>query len=416
MKLQSANSKDRRAEVKATAWALVVELVPVISSVVFFFVLVNYISPDDYGIMTAATALGLMSIPLSTFGAGTVMWRSIGSTNDRSGAWSKAFSVTLVGPLIVLVLLLALRPLLLSQVGLWTFALLLFQQMTVFILTDLAVFYLISVGAVRTAAVSRLIFAAFRLAAVYFFVAFADHTLESLAQVLACFGLASLLAVLWHLRRSQGLAMVPRRVARSELLEGVPDALGVSANGLLNVSDRPLLVGFGFEADGGRYAVGNRLALLGNIPLLAILRTFDQRLTVAGAKSRQDGWELTTSVMKRTVPVSLIVSATALALTPLLSLLLPEQYGGAIDIVRVMLILPVLRSVQYPIGNLLTVGGDRAIRAWITFAALVGNFLANLVLIPHFSWKAAAGTTIAAELMMTVAFYVVLKRRLGRAR
>lgn len=414
MKAPTEKSQGRLDEARATAWALLVELVPVVSSVVFFLVLVNYISPEEYGIMTAATALGLMSIPLSTFGAGTVMWRSLGSTSDRGASWSKAFSVTLVGPLIALLLLLGLQPIVLPHVDFWTFALFLFQQMTVFVLTDLAVFYLISVGAVRAAAVSRLIFVAFRLAAVYFFVVYAEHTLPSLARVLASFGLISMVAVLWHLRQSQRLRLTPRRIGRSELFEGVPDALGVSANGFLNVSDRPLLVDFGFAADGGRYAVGTRLAQLGNIPLLAILRTFDQRLTVAGAKGREQAWAVTTQIMTRTIPVSFAVSAIALALTPLLSVLLPERYGGSISIVRVMLILPVIRSVQYPIGNLLTVAGDRAIRTAITFAALVGNVAANLLLIPQFSWKAAAGTTVAAEALMTVGFYVVLRRRLNR--
>ena len=149
-----------------TVWAVAVEVVPVAVSLVFFLSLTRFIAPDAYGLMAATTALGTISVPFATLGAGVVMWRGLGAGRDSRHAWTKAYSVSLVGPILALAVWMLLRPVVLPSVEPFTFGLLLFQQLSVFVLTDLAATYFITTGRLQAAAGSRFVFAVFRLGAV----------------------------------------------------------------------------------------------------------------------------------------------------------------------------------------------------------------------------------------------------------
>jgi O-antigen/teichoic acid export membrane protein len=83
-------------------------------------------------------------------------------------------------------------------------------------------------------------------------------------------------------------------------------------------------------------------------------------------------------------------------------------------------VVPAVKAAQFSGGNVLDAVGRQVTRFWLTMMAAALNLGLNLMLIPRYSWNAAVGTTLTAETLLALAFWVVVLRlaraeRAGRA-
>jgi len=111
----------------------------------------------------------------------------------------------------------------------------------------------------------------------------------------------------------------------------------------------------------------------------------------------------------------LIVLATLTFAGPLVSLLLGESYAGSIQTIKILIWACPPVFLNFALSTLLLAAHKEKI---FLVTALIGtafNITANLLLIPRYSFLAAAAVTVATESLLLAVFLYFVKKFLGQA-
>lgn len=399
-------------------WAVAGEGVNLVGTALLFFVLAERLGTVDWGSLQSVVSIALIAGPLATFGANWQLIRRTVVSDDPAADVGRAISTATIGTGGVAIALLVVAiavPAVLPEISRTTMALVLLAQMPAYWSVELAATSAVSRADLRLATVIRIVVVLIRLGALGAFLVAGVSGVDSWAWFFAIGNLGA--AVAAHGLLAQSLGGWPRLglPARQEFTTGFPYGLGNTTEGMLAASDKPLLQQNGFRVDTGVYSAGYRIITLGFVPMMALLRAQDRSFfrqgAVGSAASHRAGVAMSRHALVATIPVTLALWLVA----PHVDLLLQEEWAEIEDVIRLLALLPVIKGFQFSFGNALTAAGNQSARMWMTGAAAVANFAGNLILIPRGSWRAAAGTTLAAELALTAGF-VVASRIYARTR
>lgn len=380
--------------------SLASELTPLVSSSVLFFLLVGLLPTAEYGLFVTVTASAMIVSPIARAGAGVVLLRDLGANRSEQLSWNDALNTTIATTMGTVALWALIGSSLVPGIPLLASILLFWQQLVPMALSDLVTAFLFGKSDITTSLTARITFAVWRVAGLLIFWLLDTASLTSLGLVLLISGIAGAVQNILRLRPRhsvQSEIAVPRW---STLSRGLPDSVSAATGSVLDSVDRPLLTRAGFVEDTARYGVAMRLVGLAGVTTLALLRPFDRETFRAGAVGVSQTVHVMIRAAKRTVPVSLIAAFGLWAVAGLIPRVLPTDYAEATDIIRWGVWMMPLRALSFPFGNVLTAAGHRMTRLGITAVAAGGNVVANLILIPRYSWQAAVGTTLAAEFFM----------------
>ncbi len=389
-------------------WAVVGEAVNLVGTALLFFVLADRLGTVDWGSLQAVVSIALIAGPLATFGANWQLIRRLVVSDSPAADVGRAVSMATIGTGGVAVALLAIAlavPAVLPEISRTTMALVLVAQMPAYWLVELAATSAVSWADLRLATIIRIVAVVVRLGALAAFLAAGASGVDAWAWYFAIGNVGA--AVAAHGLLARRLGQWPRLSLPSgrEFTSGFPYGLGNTTEGMLAASDKPLLQQNGFRVDTGIYSAGYRIITLGFVPMMALVRAQDRRFfrqgAVGSAASHRAGLAMSRHGLIATVPVSVLL----FLLAPQVDLLLAEEWAEIEDVIRLLAVLPIIKGFQFSFGNALTAAGNQSARMWMTGAAAAANFIGNLILIPRGSWRAAAGTTLAAELALTAGFF-----------
>lgn len=109
-----------------------------------------------------------------------------------------------------------------------------------------------------------------------------------------------------------------------------------------------------------------------------------------------------------------IVLAAMVFADPAVHLLLGPSYAESALALRILVWSVVLRFVNYGLGLQLLAGGHERLLLVTSLVCLGLNIAGNLLLIPIYSWRAAAALTVVTELAVTAQFTYCLRRTIRR--
>jgi O-antigen/teichoic acid export membrane protein len=386
---------------RRAGWSLVIELLQLVSSVLVFFALAHLLDQQDFGTMAAVLGLAIPVASLTSFGSHALLIKRVSQGGDLPAAWRRATSVGVIGPAMGAMAVVGLKPLLLPHIDTMTYVLLVIGQLNFFWLTELAVFVGNGTRRLKEAAQIRFLVVALRMAALGLFVLVGGGSLRWWATAsFVSFGLAALVAV-GYVWRVFGARPSLTAFTLAELREGVPFSINAVSESLVDVSDRPLLARYNHEADAAIYSVAARIVQFGYLPLSVLLRASDADLFSAGRR----GVRATMVVVRRLAPTAMAVGALVglgfLLLAPLMPLVAGSDYGDSVTAIRLLAVIPFVRSVQYLMGNCLSVTGHQWWRVGATWAAATLNVGLNVRFLPAGTWRTACYTTIVSEIFLT---------------
>jgi O-antigen/teichoic acid export membrane protein len=273
-------------------------------------------------------------------------------------------------------------------------------------MTELAVTAAVANADLKLAAKMRVVAAGIRIAVLLAFVVTVVPSVDSWAWFFAVGNVVAALASYWLLAGSLGGFPRPSLPRWREFVTGFPYGVGNTTEGVLAASDRPLLAQYNFGYESGIYAAGYRIVSLGFMPLRSLLKAQDRRFFRQGSfgsnASHRAGVAMSIHGLVTTVPVTAALWLGA----PYLDLVISDAYAESETVIRFLALLPVIKGFQYAFGNALTAAGNQQARMWLTGAAALGNFVGNLWLIPSGGWRAAATTTLVAEIGLAVGFAI----------
>lgn len=108
-----------------------------------------------------------------------------------------------------------------------------------------------------------------------------------------------------------------------------------------------------------------------------------------------------------------VVFATMVFASPAVRLLLGERYAESAIALKILIWAVILRYVNYALNVQLLAGGHERVFVATSLVCLGVNLTGNLVLIPIYSWRAAAVLTIVTEIVLLAQNIYWLRRTIG---
>jgi O-antigen/teichoic acid export membrane protein len=105
---------------------------------------------------------------------------------------------------------------------------------------------------------------------------------------------------------------------------------------------------------------------------------------------------------------------------PLIGHVLGDEFAETVEVIRLLAVIPLLRSMQVFVADALTGAGYQSWRTSLQSVVAVGNVVANLLLIPMFSWRGAAMASVLSDGCLTAGMWMLawfaVRRERGASR
>jgi O-antigen/teichoic acid export membrane protein len=204
----------------------------------------------------------------------------------------------------------------------------------------------------------------------------------------------------------------PRSTA--EFREGLYFSASLSAQTIYNDIDKTMLARIGTLDATGIYGAAYRLIDVSFVPISSLLAAAYPNFFRKGA----NGIAATVSYAKRLLVRALMYAVLAavgiFSLAGIVPYVVGAEYTSTVEALRWLALLPVLKASHYFFADALTGAGYQALRTSIQVGVAIFNVLINLWLIPAYSWRGAAWSSIASDALLAssigVAVYLVSRR------
>jgi O-antigen/teichoic acid export membrane protein len=201
--------------------------------------------------------------------------------------------------------------------------------------------------------------------------------------------------------------IVPRLFLKRGV-EGAEYALSASTGSAYNDLDKTMLSHYGMSAANGIYTMAYRAIDLATMPAASMELAGEPRMFQLGSKSLEEASIFGRRLLKRSVLMSVAVSAGMFLLAPLIPLVVGRGFTESVSALRWLCLIPIFRSIHGIGGSVLTGAGLQRYRTVTQIVAAVGNFGLNLWLIPTHGWLGAAWASLATDGGLGVMSWVVL--------
>jgi O-antigen/teichoic acid export membrane protein len=190
--------------------------------------------------------------------------------------------------------------------------------------------------------------------------------------------------------------------------EGFVFALSYSTTGVYNDIDKAMLGYYGMNAANGIYTMAYRVIDVFSMPMTAIQGAVFPRFFRKGVEGAGSTAEFAVRIVKRTAPVALVSALIMLLAAPIIPRLAGKSFGESVLALRWLCLLPFFRSFQLSAGDAVTAAGYQKLRLGSQAIAAAFNFGVNLFLIPLYSWRGAAWSSLATDGLLALFNWAVL--------
>ncbi len=213
---------------------------------------------------------------------------------------------------------------------------------------------------------------------------------------------------MWWVNRSLGRPVLALWRIKPELLEGCYFSASMSSQSIYNDIDKTMMVQLSTLDGAGIYAAAYRLVDVAFLPVRSLLWAAYPTFFRHG----QGGIAASTKYARQLIPRASIYSLLAcIALfvgAPLVPHLLGAEYARTASALRWLSPLPLLKTLHYFVADSLTGAGLQGLRTAVQIGVAVFNILLNLWLIPAYSWRGAAWSSLASDGMLAASLWIAV--------
>lgn len=400
-----------KALAKNTTWAFLGYGIRQLLRGVYFLIIPRFLGAEQYGAFLGVTSLIAILAPFATLGIGNILVKNV--ARDREvfpEYWGNSLFLSLISGMILIAIgAVAARALLPLSIS-WTLILLVAVSDLLFIrVLDNAclafqAFDMLGRNATLnvTASVVRL------LAAVALVLMFrhSDALLWGVFYLISSIVVCAI-AIVW-VQRSLGSPKLALHRLRPEMAEGFYFSLSLSAQTIYNDIDKTMVASLSTLSAAGIYGAAYRIIDTAFLPVRSLLGATYASFFRHGAKGVQASTQYAKKLLPR--PMAYSVAATALLYfgAPIVPHVLGAEYRPAVDAIRWLSALPILKTVHSFIADSLTGAGLQGTRTAVQVVVGVVNVALNFWLIPLYSWRGAAWASLVTDTLLAIGLWLVL--------
>jgi O-antigen/teichoic acid export membrane protein len=391
-----------------TLWMVGGQSVRIILQGVYFLLIARSLGVAAYGAFIGAVSLVALVAPFASWGTGFILVKEV--ARDRTTFnryWGGALCVVAISGCILLgSVLLASRRVWGDTVPFRVLLLVGLSDVIVVRVIDLTNQAFMAVEVLRKSAELYVVLSAARTVAAVCLSVF-DHSPTASSWALLYLASAVLAAMygLVSITRTLGFPSLSLPFTRSEYSEGFYFAVSQSSQTVYNDIDKTMLVRFGGLEATGIYGAAYRIADVAFVPIGALSYATMARFFRHGKDGIGGTIRFTRKLLPYAAGYGLIAVAILFAASPILPALLGKDFARSAIALRWLSPLVFFKSIHYLLANSLSASGNQGLRASIQVGIVVLNVLLNLWLIPAYSWRGAAWSSLASDGALVVCLF-----------
>jgi O-antigen/teichoic acid export membrane protein len=386
-----------------TLWMFLGQGLRLVISAAYFVVIARSLGAYNYGAFVGVVALVGIVFPFGALGSGSILVKNV--ARDKSlfrACWGRVLAITTVASSVLfLVVLLLARYTLPSEIPL----------NLVLLVTASDLFFLSIIWVCGQAfqafeqlqwtAVTMALISGTRLVGAIILVQFHPHP-SGLQWGLVYFCSTIAVATISFLLVSVKLGLPTFSVPRSveEIREGFYFSASLGAQTVYNDIDKAMLARMGPLDAVGIYGAAYRLLDAAMVPVGSLRTAAYPNFFRTGETGISGALPYANRLARRALGWSAIISVGLLLGAGVVPYVLGPEYARTVEALRWLALLPILRALHYFYSDALSGAGHQGLRTSIQAGVAAFNVLINLWLIPAYSWRGAAWSSIASDALL----------------
>jgi O-antigen/teichoic acid export membrane protein len=389
----------------------------VLIQALYFIVLARLLGATEYGLLAGATALIAVASTYSSLGAGFIFLRHVSPDHSRFKAyWGYLLTSTVTGGIVVVALI--------ALIAHWVL-----RDLNPLAVVCLAVgdslFLQITSGTGRVfqtfermhySALSSLIVNLLRLVLAFCLLTRWHHiTVTKWAVVslsVSCIGsiIAMVVVISCFGKPEWSFALL-----RKHAFEGFLFSSTISTSSVYNDGDKILLGHYGMNAANGVYTMAYKAIDTPFMLVRSIHSAAFPRFCREGAVGITATRAFARRLLGKTFLISLGISAILFLTAPLIPVIVGKGFAESVTALRFLCLIPALRCCHLAAGDALSASGFQRYRFSYELSAAAFNLGVNLCLIPLYSWRGAAASSLATDGALALVSWLVVNMLASRA-
>ncbi len=401
----------QKSLVRNTLWMLLAKFLKMIVQAAYFVMIARTLGAQQYGLFASLTALAAIISPFATWGSGDVLIKNVSRNRALfKEYWGNALLMIFSSSSVLIVLVMLIAPAILPEE---TSPLLIFLVF----LSDLLFLKLLATAGQAFIAVSKLkhtaqihfLLSLKNLVATLCFVSF-FQTSDIVVWGALYMASTAITAGIGFLMVHQMLGTPKLAISKlkPEILQGFYFSVNLCAETVNNNVDKTMLARLSTLQATGIYAAAYRLIDVAFVPVQSLLAASYAKFFQKGAA----GIGGSLNLAKRLSPIAGMYGIAAgiglFISAPMVPYIIGEDYSEVVNALRWLAPIPFFKAMQFFAADTLTGAGFQGLRSSIQVTAALLNFSLNLWLIPLYSWKGAAWSSLTSDSLRMLSLWLLV--------
>ncbi len=405
------NLKSTSVLTRNAFWMSVGQGARLVVQALYFTLIARSLGVANYGAFVGVVALVQILYPFGSAGRGNLLVKSVAREPDSfSRMWGAALSTTFVFGAVLIAVVLSLYRFALPPSIPGMLVLLVAASdivgLNIILISGQAFQAFERLG--WTATINVMISAGRLIGALVLF--FFHHSPTPLQWGYAYFGSTVVVSstACWLASKHLGHPILNLPKSWKEIREGFYFSIGMSSQSIYNDIDKTMLARLSTLDATGIYGAAYRLIDVSFTPVTALLSATYPRLFQKGSEGLRSSWSYAKPLLLRAVGYAVLVCIVIMLSAGLVPLILGSEYARTTNALRWLAPLPILKAMHYFLSDSLSGAGYQWLRSCLQTGVAVFNVLINLWLIPLYSWRGAAWSSILSDGLLALAVFVAV--------
>ena len=372
----------------------------------YFVLIARSLGPTAYGAFASVVALAAVLGPFSGMGTTNLFIRDVRSGKREAViCWGNGLLITVVSGSLLTVLVLVVNNLLHLKTSSFIVLVVCISDLIFMKITELAAFGFAASNRMKDTSIQSVVVSLLRLLAIGILV-LTVHPV-SLSEWVWAYLVSGILGTGYAVFRGTALWGRPKlqlSSLREDLSEGLFFSISTSATSIYNDVDKIMLGRFSDFVSTGIYSAAYRLIDVSMTPVRSLVSAAYPVFFKKGVGGIAATYPYAKSLIFKASMYGTAISASLWICAPILPLVLGRQYILAVPALRLLAPIPLLRCFHVFLADSLSGAGFQRTRTAIQVGVGLINVVANLFILPRFSWRGAAWTSVACDGLLVVVF------------
>jgi O-antigen/teichoic acid export membrane protein len=373
----------------------------------YFVLIARSLGPGPYGAFVAVVAMAGVLGPFSGLGTPNLFIKNVRSGKREAAiCWGNGMLLCVLSGTLFSALVVGLSLIFHLKTGTFVIIVVCLSDLVFMKVTELAAFGFAASDRMTQTSIQSVVISLLRFAGIAALMAVVHKvTLHRWVLVYLLTSLLGMIYAVWKGSQLWGRPSVDLRALREDVAEGVFFSIGSSATTVYNDIDKIMLSKLSDLASTGIYAAAYRVIDVSLTPVRSLVSAAYPRFFREGIGGMRATYPYALSLIAKSSVYGALTFAGLWLCAPVLPHILGNKYDAVVPALRWLALIPFLRCFHVFLGDALSGGGLQRVRTGIQVLVALINVGLNMIILPRYSWRGAAWTSLLCDGLLVVMFW-----------